>query len=132
MSPLKAGDMAPTFALLDQDGGIIHLNDFASKRVLIYFYPKAMTPGCTVQACALRDNMDKLKALGVEILGISTDPPQKLFQFHEKELLNHGSPPEMPIIRFQSNLGFGVKKILWVKNMMGSIASVFSLIPQVK
>jgi len=48
MSPLKAGDMAPTFALLDQDGGIIHLNDFSSKRVLIYFYPKAMTPGCTV------------------------------------------------------------------------------------
>lgn len=88
MSPLKAGGMAPTFALLDQDGGIIHLNDFSSKRVLIYFYPKAMTPGCTVQACALRDNMDKLKALGVEILGISTDPPKKLFQFHEKELLN--------------------------------------------
>lgn len=57
-------------------------------RVLVYFYPKAMTPGCTVQACGLRDNMDELKKAGVDVLGISTDKPEKLSRFAEKELLN--------------------------------------------
>ena len=61
MSPLKAGDTAPKFSLPDQDGEEINLADFQGQRVLVYFYPKAMTPGCTVQACGLRDNMDELK-----------------------------------------------------------------------
>lgn len=61
MSPLKAGDTAPKFSLPDQDGEEINLADFQGQRVLVYFYPKAMTPGCTVQACGLRDNMDDLK-----------------------------------------------------------------------
>lgn len=88
MSPLKAGDTAPKFSLLDQDGEEISLADFQGQRVLVYFYPKAMTPGCTVQACGLRDNMDELKKVGVEVLGISTDKPEKLSRFVEKELLN--------------------------------------------
>jgi len=88
MSPLKAGDSAPQFTLLDQDGEEINLADFQGQRVLIYFYPKAMTPGCTVQACGLRDNLDVFKKAGVEILGISTDKPEKLSRFAEKELLN--------------------------------------------
>ena len=88
MSPLKAGDTAPKFSLLDQDGEEISLADFQGQRVLVYFYPKAMTPGCTVQACGLRDNMDELKKAGVEVLGISTDKPEKLSRFVEKELLN--------------------------------------------
>ncbi|MBP0999934.1 thioredoxin-dependent thiol peroxidase [Serratia fonticola] len=88
MSPLKAGDTAPKFSLLDQDGEEINLADFQGQRVLVYFYPKAMTPGCTVQACGLRDNMDELKKAGVEVLGISTDKPEKLSRFVEKELLN--------------------------------------------
>ncbi len=61
MNPLKAGDKAPQFSLPDQDGEIINLSDFQGQRVLVYFYPKAMTPGCTVQACGLRDEMDTLK-----------------------------------------------------------------------
>lgn len=61
MNPLKAGDLAPKFSLPDQDGEEVNLTDFQGQRVLVYFYPKAMTPGCTVQACGLRDNMDELK-----------------------------------------------------------------------
>ncbi|KYP97773.1 thiol peroxidase [Sodalis-like endosymbiont of Proechinophthirus fluctus] len=88
MTPLKSGDIAPQFSLLDQDGELISLTDFQEQRVLVYFYPKAMTPGCTVQACGLRDNMDDLKKAGVDVLGISTDKPEKLSRFAEKELLN--------------------------------------------
>jgi peroxiredoxin Q/BCP len=88
MNPLKAGDPAPQFSLPDQDGEQINLADFQGQKVLVYFYPKAMTPGCTVQACGLRDNMDQLKKAGVEVLGISTDKPEKLSKFAEKELLN--------------------------------------------
>ena len=88
MNPLKAGDIAPKFSLPDQDGEQVNLTDFQGQRVLVYFYPKAMTPGCTVQACGLRDNMDELKKAGVEVLGISTDKPEKLSRFAEKELLN--------------------------------------------
>ena len=68
MTPLKAGDIAPKFSLPDQDGEEVNLTDFQGQRVLVYFYPKAMTPGCTVQACGLRDNMDDLKKAGVEVL----------------------------------------------------------------
>ncbi|CDG18119.1 putative peroxiredoxin bcp [Xenorhabdus doucetiae] len=88
MSALKAGDKAPQFSLPDQDGETIKLSDFKGQRVLVYFYPKAMTPGCTVQACGLRDSMDELKNINVEVLGISTDAPEKLARFVEKETLN--------------------------------------------
>ncbi|AIJ09468.1 MULTISPECIES: thioredoxin-dependent thiol peroxidase [Edwardsiella] len=88
MSPLQAGSIAPQFTLLDQDGEQIGLADFQGQRVLVYFYPKAMTPGCTVQACGLRDSMNELKQYAVEVLGISTDKPEKLSRFAEKELLN--------------------------------------------
>ncbi|MDC9614463.1 thioredoxin-dependent thiol peroxidase [Xenorhabdus khoisanae] len=88
MSPLKAGDKAPQFSLPDQDGETINLSDFKGQRVLVYFYPKAMTPGCTVQACGLRDTMDELKNIHVEVLGISTDAPEKLSRFVEKQMLN--------------------------------------------
>lgn len=86
MSPLKAGDIAPKFSLPDQDGEQISLADFQGQRVLVYFYPKAMTPGCTVQACGLRDNMDELKKAGVEVLGISTDKPEKAVTFRRKRV----------------------------------------------
>lgn len=88
MSLLKAGDTAPQFSLPDQDGEQTNLADFQGQKVLVYFYPKAMTPGCTVQACGLRDNMDQLKQAGIEVLGISIDKPEKLTKFAEKELLN--------------------------------------------
>ncbi|MGJ0623100.1 thioredoxin-dependent thiol peroxidase [Xenorhabdus bovienii] len=88
MSRLKAGDKAPKFSLPDQDGETVSVSDFKGQRVLVYFYPKAMTPGCTVQACGLRDKMNELKEIGVEVLGISTDTPERLSRFAEKERLN--------------------------------------------
>lgn len=88
MSQLNVGDNAPQFSLLDQDGEQVSLSDFHGERVLIYFYPKALTPGCTVQACGLRDNMALLKQAKVQVLGVSTDKPEKLSRFVEKELLN--------------------------------------------
>ena len=88
VNPLKEGEKAPEFSLPDQDGEPISLKDFKGQRVLIYFYPKAMTPGCTVQACNLRDSSDDFEKYDVVILGISTDKPEKLSRFVEKELLN--------------------------------------------
>lgn len=88
IQPLKAGDVAPDFSLLDQDEQAIQLSDFKGKRVLIYFYPKAMTPGCTAQACNLRDHLTDFNAFDVKILGISTDLPEKLAKFTDRDLLN--------------------------------------------
>ncbi|XNM62645.1 thioredoxin-dependent thiol peroxidase [Escherichia coli] len=87
MNPLKAGDIAPKFSLPDQDGEQVNLTDFQGQRVLVYFYPKAMTPGCTVQACGLRDNMDELKKAGVEVR-VSVPKTRKTVPFRRKELLH--------------------------------------------
>lgn len=88
MNTLKAGDKAPEFELLDQNGDTIKLNSFQGKKVLVYFYPKAMTPGCTVQAQGLRDINEQLASLNVVVLGISIDPVKRLGKFIEKENLN--------------------------------------------
>ncbi|MGP1932493.1 MAG: thioredoxin-dependent thiol peroxidase [Arsenophonus sp. ET-YP4-MAG3] len=88
MSPLKPGDKAPQFSLPDQNSEMINLSDYLGQQVLIYFYPKAMTPGCTIQACRLRDEMHKLEQMNVQVFGVSTDKPEKLLCFTEKEMLN--------------------------------------------
>ena len=86
---LSAGKTAPAFTLHNQNNQEISLKDFKGKsKVLLYFYPKAMTPGCTVQACGLSDGLNSLKSLGVEVLGISTDSVARLKKFQEKENLN--------------------------------------------
>ncbi len=122
MNPLKAGDIAPKFSLPDQDGEQVNLTDFRGQRVLVYFYPKAMTPGCTVQACGLRDNMDELKKAGVDVLGISTDKPEKLSRFAEKELLNFTLLSDEDH-RCANNSASGVKSPSWAKPTMAFIAS---------
>ncbi|MFQ3189811.1 MAG: peroxiredoxin Q/BCP [Paraglaciecola sp.] len=88
MQMLKAGDIAPQFSLSNQDNQTVSLNDFVGKKVLIYFYPKAMTPGCTIQAQGLRDSQVSLAALNVEVLGVSPDAVKRLPKFIEKEKLN--------------------------------------------
>ena len=88
MSPLEAGTQAPDFSLSDQDGNQVRLADLRGKKVLIYFYPKAMTPGCTTQACGLRDVNSELAALNVVVLGISPDPAKRLKKFEERDSLN--------------------------------------------
>lgn len=85
---LRIGDKAPVFTLKDQNGKDISLADFKGRNVVVYFYPRAMTPGCTVQACGLRDSFAPLKELDVVILGISADTSKKLKQFEEKQELN--------------------------------------------
>lgn len=83
------GKAAPAFSLLNQDGKKIALKDFkGEKNVLVYFYPKAMTPGCTTQACGLRDSKAKLSRQHLVILGVSPDPVKRLSKFREKESLN--------------------------------------------
>ncbi|OOF46563.1 thioredoxin-dependent thiol peroxidase [Rodentibacter trehalosifermentans] len=88
MKTLEIGEAAPLFTLKDQKERLISLEQFKGKKVLIYFYPKALTPGCTTQACGLRDAKNELEKLGVVILGISPDSPKKLAQFTEKKDLN--------------------------------------------
>ena len=80
--PLKPGDKAPAFTLLDQDGSKVKLSDFKGRKVLVYFYPKADTPGCTTQACGLRDVLGQVGDTAV--LGISPDKPAKQKRFDEK------------------------------------------------
>lgn len=88
MKILATGNPAPAFTLPDQNGDSVSLASFAGKKVLVYFYPKAMTPGCTVQAQGLRDIQQELKQHNVEVLGISPDPVKRLPRFIEKEQLN--------------------------------------------
>ncbi|MGK9148793.1 thioredoxin-dependent thiol peroxidase [Plantibacter flavus] len=85
---LSPGDAAPTFTLPDQDGAPVSLGDYAGERVVLYFYPAAMTPGCTTEACDFRDNLGSLASAGYRVLGISKDEPAKLAQFAEQEGLN--------------------------------------------
>lgn len=85
---LETGQPAPTFTLQDQNDTSVALDSFKDKKVLVYFYPRASTPGCTVQACALRDSRDKLNELNVVVLGISPDTPKKLTNFTNKQQLN--------------------------------------------
>lgn len=88
MQPLQVGTQAPDFSLSDQDGQQVSLSSLRGKKVLIYFYPKAMTPGCTTQACGLRDVNAELAAHNVVVLGISPDPAKRLKKFEERDSLN--------------------------------------------
>ncbi len=88
MQMLTTGTPAPRFSLLDQDGNRITLDDFKGKKVLLYFYPKALTPGCTVQAQGLRDIKAQLDQLNVTVLGVSIDPVKRLAKFIERDQLN--------------------------------------------
>ena len=84
---LAPGDKAPAFTLPDADGKKVSLADYKGRRVIIYFYPAASTPGCTKQACDFRDNLHDLKDAGIDVVGISPDKPEKLAKFREKESL---------------------------------------------
>ncbi|MDD7545747.1 thioredoxin-dependent thiol peroxidase [Actinobacillus porcinus] len=88
MNPLKQGEKAPHFSLLNQHNETVSLADFSGKKVLVYFYPKALTPGCTTQACGLRDIKAELDALNTVVIGISPDAPKKLANFEDKKALN--------------------------------------------
>ena len=83
-----AGHPAPDFTLPDQDGNDVSLSDFSGRTVVLYFYPKADTPGCTTQACGIRDHRADYDAAGVRVLGVSPDPVEAVRKFHDKQDLN--------------------------------------------
>jgi len=84
---LSPGDPAPDFTLPTDDGSSVTLSDLRGRKVIVYFYPAAMTPGCTKQACDFTESIDSLKAAGYEVLGISPDKPAKLAKFRERDAL---------------------------------------------
>jgi thioredoxin-dependent peroxiredoxin len=121
---LETGTPAPAFTLQNQDGKEISLANHQGQKVVVYFYPAASTPGCTTQACELRDNINSLKSLGYSVLGISPDEPKKLKRFQEKESLNFEllSDPDNSI---QQAYGAYGKKSMYGKEYMGTIRSTF-------
>ena len=97
---LAPGDKAPAFSLPDADGKKVSLADFKGRRVIVYFYPAASTPGCTKQACDFRDNLHELYEAGIDVVGISPDKPEKLAKFRDAEGLTFPllSDPERKVL----------------------------------
>ena len=84
MKTLKAGDKVPEFSVPDENGNVVSLSDYKGKKLIVFFYPKANTPGCTAEACNLRDNYAELQAKGFELLGVSADSSKKQSNFKNK------------------------------------------------
>ena len=124
MAELTVGKKAPAFTLTDQDGKKVKLSDFAGKKVVIYFYPKADTPGCTQQSCNLRDAMPNLKKLKAVVLGISADPPAKQKKFDEKYGLGFPllSDEEHTVLE---KYGVWAEKTNYGRKYMGIVRSAF-------
>jgi peroxiredoxin Q/BCP len=124
MSRLQPGDTAPAFTLPSDTGESVSLGDLAGRKVIVYFYPAAMTPGCTKQACDFTDSLDALKAQGYEVLGISPDKPEKLAKFRERDSLTITllSDPDRSVLTAWG--AFGEKK-LYGKVVEGVIRSTF-------
>jgi peroxiredoxin Q/BCP len=121
---LAAGDLAPDFTLPDADGREVSLSALRGQRVIIYFYPAAMTPGCTKQACDFRDSRNDLSDAGFAVLGISPDPPAKLARFAAKEGLTFPllSDPDRSVLKAYGAYG---EKMLYGKKSVGVIRSTF-------
>lgn len=128
MTRLSAGDPAPAWTLDSHDGGSVSLSDYAGRRLVIFFYPAAMTPGCTTQACDFRDSLQPLRAAGYDVVGISPDPPAKLARFVEKESLTYPllADPDKAVLEAYG--AFGEKK-LYGKTVVGVIRSTMVVAP---
>jgi thioredoxin-dependent peroxiredoxin len=121
---LEPGDMAPEFTLADDTGGTVSLASLRGQQVIVYFYPAAMTPGCTKQACDFRDSLESLSKAGFAVVGISPDKPEKLAKFREKEGLTFpllSDPDHAVEIAYGA---YGEKK-LYGKTTVGVIRSTF-------
>jgi thioredoxin-dependent peroxiredoxin len=121
---LAPGDAAPDFTLPDADGNEVSLSSFRGQRVIVYFYPAAMTPGCTKQACDFRDSLADLNGAGITVLGISPDKPAKLAKFREKEGLNFPLLSDPDHTALEAYGAYGEKK-LYGKVTVGVIRSTF-------
>lgn len=107
---LEAGDTAPAFTLPDAEGNDVSLADYKGKKVIVYFYPAASTPGCTKQACDFRDSLAELNGEGLEVIGISPDKPAKLAKFRDAEGLNFPLLSDVDKTTLQAWGAFGEKK----------------------
>ncbi|WP_413284937.1 thioredoxin-dependent thiol peroxidase [Vibrio sp. MA40-2] len=137
METLTAGTPAPDVTLLDQNGNEVTISDFKGKKVLFYFYPKAMTPGCTVQAQGLRDIKKQLDDLNVVVLGVSIDPVKRLGKFIERDELNftllsdedHSAAEKFGVWgekKFMGKVYDGFHRISFLINEDGIIEHVFN------
>ena len=125
---LNAGDTAPAFALADDAGNTVSLADYAGQRVLVYFYPRANTPGCTKEACDFRDSLEQLNDLNISVVGISPDKPEALAKFRADHELNFPllSDPDKSVMTAYG--AFGEKKN-YGKVVQGVIRSTFLVEP---
>ncbi|WP_193608332.1 thioredoxin-dependent thiol peroxidase [Nocardioides lijunqiniae] len=121
---LSPGDAAPDFTLTDDAGSEVSLSGLRGRKVIVYFYPAAMTPGCTKQACDFTDSLDSLQAAGYEVLGISPDKPEKLAKFREKDGLTIPLLSDADKAVMTAYGAFGEKK-LYGKVVQGVIRSTF-------
>src|SRR3954449_10677698 len=122
MARLSPGDPAPDFALPDADGKGVSLRDFRGRKVVVYFYPAAMTPGCTKQACDFRDNLSSLKSAGYAVVGISPDKPEKLAKFRDRRSVNFPLLSDPDRETLQAYGAFG-EKLMYGKRVTGVIRS---------
>lgn len=119
---LSPGDVAPDFTLPTDDGSPVTLSDLRGRKVIVYFYPAAMTPGCTKQACDFSDNIASLKSAGYEVVGVSKDKPEKLAKFRERDglTITLASDPDLEV--HKAYAAYGEKK-LYGKLVEGVIRS---------
>jgi thioredoxin-dependent peroxiredoxin len=121
---LQPGDRAPEFTLPDADGKEVSLADLRGRKVIVYFYPAASTPGCTKQACDFRDNLNSLKSAGYAVLGISPDAPAKQARFRDEESVNFPllCDPSREVLEAYGAYG---EKQLYGKTVTGVLRSTF-------
>ncbi len=131
ISELKAGTIAPSFQLKDQNGQLYQLDDFRGKNVVLYFYPKDLTPGCTQEACDFRDNLNRLKSHNVILLGVSKDTESLHKKFEEKYDLNF---PLLADTEGKTCKAYGViqEKNLYGKKFMGISRTTYLIGPDQK
>ena len=121
---LEVGDKAPAFSLPDADGNTVKLSDYKGRRVIVYFYPAASTPGCTKQACDFRDSRSDLNGAGLDVIGISPDKPAKLAKFRDDQKLTFPllSDPDRKVLAAWGTYG---EKQMYGKTVRGVIRSTF-------
>ncbi|GGS60010.1 putative peroxiredoxin [Planobispora rosea] len=128
---LEPGDAAPDFTLPAADGTTVSLDTYRGRRVILYFYPAAMTPGCTKQACDFRDSLDSLAAAGIAVLGVSKDTPAKLAKFAEHDALTFPLLSD-PGLEVHNAYGVYGEKTMYGKTTLGVIRSTFVIDPDGK
>jgi len=121
---LEVGDKAPAFSLPDADGNTVKLSDYKGRRVIVYFYPAAATPGCTKQACDFSDSLSELNGAGLDVIGISPDKPAKLAKFRDDQKLTFPllSDPDRKVLTAWGAFG---EKTMYGKTVQGVIRSTF-------